>query len=136
MKAFLLTTKVTILGILLNGLAFSQQNDTQILSRTWKLNKVSISGMIIQLNQEQEGDFLQLNENTTFTRIDDGIVYTGTWEWDSKTERIKLMYKQSKEEVFFKVKKVKENQLILKIEEDWKNEMVMYLSAEEFPCNI
>ncbi len=136
MRPFLSIIKILICALLYSGFAFSQQHSEKLLARTWKIDKLSISGMIIKADKKQRGDYLDLNTDATFTRVDEGIHYKGTWTWEKEQQRIKLVYQENQQKVFFKVKKIEGNQLILKMEEDWKNEMLMYFSAAKFPCSI
>jgi|GEM_PF-4619018 len=135
MKPHILLSSVTLVCIFHVQTALGQDAISAI-ARTWKIDKSSISGIMMNMPEEEQSDYLDLNTDNTFVRVDEGKCFVGKWSLDKKTNKIQLVYEHNKQEEFFSIKKIDKNQLVLKLEEDWKNEMVMYLSAVKYPCSI
>ncbi|MBT31261.1 MAG: hypothetical protein CMO01_16525 [Thalassobius sp.] len=112
------------------------QNDFLTLARTWQFDKSSIRGTVMSPSDIEKQDYLDLRDDFTFIRVDGGTCFQGKWEYDESNQKIKLTYQLIDKVDFFSVKAVDKTHLVLKVEEDWKNEMTLYMKAVKYPCSI
>ncbi|MDW7691582.1 hypothetical protein R9C00_17455 [Flammeovirgaceae bacterium SG7u.111] len=99
------------------------------LTKNWILEKTNVKGTYFAPEEHEKGDKLTLYPNHHFVRIDGGVRYIGVWKLDCEQERIILKYCGSDKEKTLLIEAIDEERLVLKLEEDWKMDMRIYLRA-------
>ena len=135
MKVLFFTIFLICNLLFLENLAYSQ-TDFLTLAKTWQFEKSSIRGTVLNPTQIEKQDYLDLRSDFSFNRVDGGTCYQGTWKYDSENKKIKLVYNHIDKVDLFSIEEVGKGNLILKVEEDWKIEMTLYLKAVKYPCSI
>mgnify|MGYP001796960554 CR=1 FL=1 len=87
MKPHILLSSVTLICIFHVQSALSQ-DDQSAIARTWKIDRSSISGIMINMTAEELSDYLDFNTDNTFVRVDEGKCFVGKWSFDQNNNKI------------------------------------------------
>lgn len=122
-----------VLQISLIILAFSLNVSGQSKSdfcKKWNLEGYIYWGITISPEDNEINDFLNFNENGTFSSIDEGKPEIGTWKWNTKNKSLYLYDNKSKEPLIFKVIEATKTELILLLEDDEDSIKLKFSSAK------
>ncbi len=106
-----------------------------MLSKNWKYESSKVLGQVVPATAVEENDQLVLRFNMTFERVEEGKVYKGTWMYNEGEQKIILNYSGVDKVKFLFVKKANKEELVLKMEEDWKLDTQIHMKAVNPPCS-
>ncbi|MDN5202731.1 hypothetical protein QQ008_15185 [Fulvivirgaceae bacterium BMA10] len=92
--------------------------------KKWNIEGYIYLGMTFAPEEHEKNDYIHFLNDGTFNSAEAGKIEKGTWEW--KADEKTMYLSQSEETLALKVVKVKEDELILLIEEDGESIKIKY----------
>jgi hypothetical protein len=114
---------------LIPSLALSQ-TPLDFLAREWVLIKQKINGITMaQAPAEGNADRLVLQKDMRYVKVENGSASQGIWSFCQETRRLMLQDAQTAEVAYLHVRQATGHDLVLQVENDWKTDLTMYLTA-------
>ncbi|MBX2841378.1 MAG: hypothetical protein KTR26_06375 [Flammeovirgaceae bacterium] len=114
---------------------FAQVSVCMLSQNHWKYESSKVLGQVVQATAAEENDQLVLRFNMTFERVEEGRIYKGTWRYNEGEQKIILNYSGIDMVKYLFVKKANNEELVLKVEEDWKLDTHLRMKAVKAPCS-